>query len=116
MTGSSNLERRRHPRNAVAARLRLTHPRHGSFEAVSRDISDGGLYLTAGRLPPFMPGATVQLQLLDSLNPAIVFNARVARGDDRGLALEVIDYELGGGNFPVDTLREQWNVVKQILA
>lgn len=116
MNGSSNLERRRHPRNAVAARLRLTHPRHGSFEAVSRDISDGGVYLTASRLPPFMPGATLQLQLLDSLNPAIVFNARVARGDEGGLALEVTDYELGGGRYSVDVLREQWNVVKQVLA
>jgi len=108
-------ERRRHPRNAVAARVRLTHSRHGSFEVQSRDISDGGVYLTGERLPPFMPGATFQLQLLDSVNPAIVFNARVARGDDKGLALEVIDYELGGDSYSVDVLRDQWNIVKQVL-
>ncbi len=108
-------ERRRHPRNAVAARVRLTHSRHGSFEALSRDISDGGVYLTGERLPPFMPGATFQLQLLDSVNPAIVFNTRVARGDARGLALEVIDYELGGDSYSVDVLREQWNIVKQVF-
>jgi len=115
MGASSSHERRRHPRNAVAARIRLTHSRHGSFEARSLDISDGGIYLTGERLPPFMPGATFQVQLLDSVNPAIVFNTRVARGDAKGLALEVIDYELGGDSYSVDVLRDQWNIVKQIV-
>lgn len=113
---SPDVERRRHPRNTVAARMRLTHRLYGSFEGHSRDISDGGLYLTVLTLPPVMPGATVQLQMLDSVNPAIVFNARIARGESLGLALELIDYEVGGNAYPVETLREQWNMVRQLMS
>ncbi len=74
------------------------------------NISDGGmLVLVDAQVQQAFPeAASIKLCLLDSINPEIVFAGRVARNDDQGLGVRLLDYEFRGARYPLSELRRQW--------
>ena len=103
-------ERRSFPRVPVKARIRVSHSLIGTIEGESINISDTGLYLTLENVPRLPRGAHIGLQLLDSVNPGIIFNTRVIHVSDIGLGIAIVDYEFDGMRYTLDELRRQWHV------
>lgn len=103
-------ERRRSPRRTVKARIRITNSYLGMIDAYSRDISNTGLFLLLNPIPPIARGSYLGLHLLDSTNPLILFNARVVRMSHEGVAVALVDYEIGGRRYTMDELYRQWSM------
>ncbi|UCE90075.1 MAG: PilZ domain-containing protein [Pseudomonadota bacterium] len=101
-------ERRRHVRYRVEARVRLMIPAFGTREALTRDISDRGVFVAAEHLPALPRGAHVELQLLDSAYPSIIFNTKVVDATVRGVALMFVDFELDGVRHTMEALQQYW--------
>lgn len=112
---NSSKDRRNFPRIPVSARMRISHTRIGTFEGFSVNVSDNGLMLHARDVPRLPRGAHIGLQMLDSVNPGIVFNTRVIHCSEQGLGLVIVDYELNGMRFTLEELRRQWQVTRPDL-
>lgn len=110
-----NSERRSFPRVPVQARIRVSHSMIGTIEGQSINISDTGLYVSLANIPKVPRGAHVGLQMLDSVNPGIIFNTRVIHVSNQGLGIAIVDYELDGVRYTLDELRRQWHVSKKDL-
>lgn len=108
-------DRRSFPRIPVSARMRISHSRIGTFEGFSVNVSDTGLMLHMRDVPKLPRGAHIGLQMLDSVNPGIVFNTRVIHCNGEGLGLVIVDYELNGTRFTLDELRRQWHITRSDL-
>jgi len=106
------VERRRHPRHPVQARIRISNNFIGILEGYSRDISNNGVFLYLNPVPPVARGAYLALNMLDSANPDILFNARVIRTSTRGVAITLVDYEIQGRRYTLDELRRQWKMTR----
>lgn len=105
-------DRRSFPRNPVQARIRVSHSLIGTIEGQSINISDTGLYVNLENIPKVPRGAHVGLQMLDSVNPGIIFNTRVIHVSDQGLGIAIVDYEFNGVRYTLDELRRQWHITK----
>jgi hypothetical protein len=81
-------ERRRHPRLPLPARIRVMHASFGSMVVSSRDISDGGVFISNGEQPYPPVGELVQVQALDMPVEAEVLDARIVRVESSGVGLE----------------------------
>ena len=104
------IERRGFPRIPVQARIRISNAYIGIIEGYSRDISNTGLFIYTTPVPPVARGAYLGLNMLDSANPAILFNTRVIRATAKGVALTLVDYEIEGRRYTLGELRRQWKV------
>ncbi|MBI3561715.1 MAG: PilZ domain-containing protein [Gammaproteobacteria bacterium] len=104
------IERRRQTRHPVQARMRITNNFIGILEGYSRDISNAGVFIYLTPVPPIARGGYLGLQMLESANPTILFNARVARVDPRGVAVALVDYEIDGRRYTLQELRRQWKI------
>ena len=102
------IERRIFTRRLVNAMVRLTHGAIGNVKARTRDISDSGVYVEVFPVPKLPVGSHVKMNLLDSPQPEIEFNMKVARVESDGLGLMFIDYEVNGERFSIDNLRQQF--------
>ena len=105
-------ERRSFPRFPVKARVRVSHSLIGTIEGKSINISDTGLYVNLENVPKVPRGAHVGLQMLDSVNPGIIFNTRVIHVSDAGLGIAIVDYEFEGVRYTLDELRRQWHITR----
>jgi hypothetical protein len=105
-------ERRSFPRFPVKARVRVSHSLIGTIEGESINISDTGLYLTLENVPRVPRGAHIGLQMLDSVNPGIIFNTRVIHVSNAGLGIAIVDYEFEGVRYTLDELRRQWRMAR----
>lgn len=105
-------ERRSFPRMPVRARVRVSHSLIGTIEGRSINISDTGLYVTLENVPKVPRGAHIGLQMLDSVNPGIIFNTRVIHVSDAGLGIAIVDYEFEGVRYTLDELRRQWHMTR----
>ena len=105
-------ERRSFPRVPVRARVRVSHSLIGTIEGKSINISDTGLYVNLENVPKVPRGAHVGLQMLDSVNPGIIFNTRVIHVTDIGLGIAIVDYEFEGVRYTLDELRRQWHITR----
>jgi hypothetical protein len=105
-------DRRSFPRFPVKARVRVSHSLIGTIEGESMNISDTGLYLTLENVPRVPRGAHIGLQMLDSVNPGIIFNTRVIHVSDAGLGIAIVDYEFEGVRYTLDELRRQWQMAR----
>jgi len=105
-------ERRSFPRVPVKARVRVSHSLIGTIEGKSINISDTGLYVNLENVPKVPRGAHVGLQMLDSVNPGIIFNTRVIHVTDIGLGIAIVDYEFEGVRYTLDELRRQWHITR----
>ncbi len=101
-------EKREGARIAVRARVCLSHSTFGVIHAYTRDISDSGVYVELAEKPRLPVGAHVKLQMLDSALPEIVFNMKVERTDEEGIAMSFVDYEHDGQRHAMDTLKNTW--------
>ena len=106
-------ERRSFPRVPVRARVRVSHSLIGTIEGKSINISDTGLYVNLDNVPKVPRGAHVGLQMLDSVNPGIIFNTRVIHVTDIGLGIAIVDYEFEGVRYTLDELRRQWHITRR---
>lgn len=85
------------------------------LDGYSRDISDHGIFIFLDHVPPIPKGAHLALQMLDSVNPNIIFNAKVIRITNEGIAVSMVDYELFGQRYALEELRRQWQVARPDL-
>ncbi|MDZ7805428.1 PilZ domain-containing protein [Thiohalophilus sp.] len=102
-------EKRFQFRKPVPARVRISHSTFGVIQAVTRDISDAGLFVDLRHRLRLPIGAHIKLQFLDSARPEIAFNMKVIRETDEGIALTFVDFEVDGRRYKIDELREHWN-------
>jgi PilZ domain len=107
-----SIERRNFPRAPVQARIRVSNNFIGVVDGYSRDISNNGLYLFLSPVPPVARGAYLGLNMLDSANPDILFNARVVRTTAQGVAVTLVDYELRGRRYTLEELHRQWSMTR----
>jgi len=102
-------EKRACVRIAVKARVCLSHSTFGVINTYTRDISDTGVFVALTTDKPRLPvGAHVKMQMLDSALPEIVFNMKVERTVDEGVALSFVDYELDGQRHAMPALKTKW--------
>lgn len=102
------IERRVFVRHAVNARVKLTHSVIGEIITRTRDISDSGVFVETNPVPNLPTGSHIKMNLLDSPQPGIAFNMKVARVTSEGLGLKFIDYEIDGERYPIEMLRQQF--------
>jgi len=108
-------DKRKYNRRLVKAKIRLVHDTFGTLEAVTRDISDGGVFINLAVSPPFTVGDAIKLHFLDSAEPEAIFHATLIRVVDRGIALNFVDYEVAGVRRKIDELRAEY-LAKQSAA
>lgn len=87
------IERRLHERQQVDTRVRLYHPEFGSLDGVSRDMSDGGIFVLLDEVPELQPGNGESRFQCGFRNMDIVFDACCVRITDQGLALCFVEGE-----------------------
>ncbi|MDH5181541.1 MAG: PilZ domain-containing protein [Gammaproteobacteria bacterium] len=97
-------ERRKHPRNAVRARVNISHGSFGTLNAVTLDISDGGISVLLETERKIPVGSHLQIRMLDSANPHINFNMKVIRQEGRVMGMQFIDFELRGQRHRIEEL------------
>jgi len=97
-------ERRILPRRLVNARVMLVHGSFGELRAVTRDISDSGVFVIINPVPKLPVGSHVKMHMLESKNPAIAFNMKVVRTTKAGVGMMFIDFEISGKRYPMDKL------------
>ena len=91
-------------RNAVEARANISHSHFGTLYALTRDISDTGMFVLLNEIPHLPKGSHVRVQLPESANPDIIFNMRVTRTTRDGVGLVFVDYELDGKRHKIEKL------------
>jgi hypothetical protein len=79
-------ERRGSARTRFESRVKVIHPVHGEEVLKTGDVSDGGIYVKAGRMPLEL-GDVVTVQIQDIPGPAPVIAMRVVRSDRDGYGL-----------------------------
>lgn len=91
-------------RSTVEARVNISHSHFGTLYALTRDISDTGMFVLLNEIPHLPKGAHLRVQLPESANPDIIFNMRVVRTNREGVALVFVDYELDGKRYKMEKL------------
>ena len=91
-------------RGVVEARVNITHSHFGTLYAITRDISNTGMFVLLNDIPHLPKGAHVRVQMPESANPDIIFNMRVVRTTHEGVGLVFVDYELDGKRHKIDRL------------
>lgn len=97
-------ERRASFRQVVEARVNISHSHFGTLHALTRDISDSGMFVLLKDVPDLPKGAHLRVQLPESANPAITFNMRVVRTTEDGVGLVFVDYEQDGERHEMSKL------------
>jgi len=83
-------EHRNSQRTPFKSRIRITHPIQGTFETVTRDMSDCGVFVLLGEAS-LEHGAEVEGQVLDLPGPeAPIVRMKVVRKEDDGVGLEFL--------------------------
>lgn len=91
-------------RGQVEARVNISHSHFGTLYALTKDISNSGMFVLLNEIPHLPKGAHVRVQLPESANPDIIFNMRVVRTTREGVGLVFVDYELDGQRHKIDRL------------
>ena len=86
-------EARKFPRTPVRLKVCLVISEQGQVFSVTRDISDGGLFvqLDADKVPDIGHEVNVQVQGLPNGMEAPWINMRVVRTDAEGIGLMIVD-------------------------
>ena len=106
-------ERRIHRRKLVNARVLLKHPTIGEHKTYTHDISDGGVFVLLQNTPDLPAGSELDMQLLDSGQPDVVFKMEIARIDKLGYGLKFLGYERKGKFHNMKQLRKDWEKQSQ---
>ncbi|WP_313517938.1 PilZ domain-containing protein [Pseudomonas sp.] len=78
---------RRHPRTPFKCRIKVSHPSFGDLIALTRDLSDGGVFIVHPRLVELSRGAVVRGQVQDLPIDAPVLLMRVVRHEEEGIGV-----------------------------
>ena len=108
-------ERRNYLRNPVNARVNISHGSFGSMIANTLEISDGGMSVLLDHERKIPEGSHLQIQMLDSANPHIIFNMKVIRSEGNVMGMQFIDYELQGVRHRIDELVDEMKKVMDDL-
>lgn len=104
-------EKRLSRRKLINARVSLHHPSFGVITGHTRDISDGGIFVNLKDIPEIPVGSKLKVQLMDSANTDIMFNAKMAHSNASGIGLVFINYEIDDVVYEMDELRD-WKETK----
>lgn len=90
--GSMQNEARQHPRTPIRLKVCLQMSEFGEIFAVTRDISDGGLFVLvdAERVPDIGDEVSVQVQGLPNGMEAPWVRMEVVRADREGIGLMIL--------------------------
>ena len=100
-------ERRASYRQTIEARVNISHSAFGTLHALTRDISDTGMFVLLNDSPHLPKGAHLRVQLPESSDPDIIFNMRVVRTTEEGVGLVFVDYERDGERHDMAKLLKQ---------
>lgn len=101
-------EQRKYMRNMVNARVRLRHPGIGETEAMTLNISNGGVLAITPIEYKLYPGSELVMQFLDARHSDIEFNMRVVRNDKSGMGLEFDSFMTDGEVYSIGKLPNFW--------
>lgn len=90
--GSQENDSRQYPRTPIRLKVCLQMSERGEIFAVTRDISDGGLFILidAEQMPPIGQEVRVQVQGLPNGMEAPWVKMRVVRTDSDGIGLMIL--------------------------
>ena len=102
-------EKRLFKRKLLNSKVKLSHPQSGDVEGLTRDISNGGVFVIVP--PGFQPsiGEECQLRLVESGNPELVFSMKVIRHDKAGIGLMFLGFEVDGSHHEMKHLKHFMN-------
>lgn len=102
-------EKRAHKRKLVNSEVRLFHDSFGEIESVTRDISNGGVFVIVQPEHELGVGELVKMALLESSDPNVLFNMQVMRHDKGGMGLMFINFEVDGQEYEMKNLNKFWS-------
>ena len=102
-------EKRIHKRKLVNSNVKLFHSSFGEIEAITGNISNGGIFVIAPSSIDLSPGSELKMQLLDSSDPNVVFNMQVVRHDNAGMGLMFVNFEAYGEIYEMKKLNLFWS-------
>lgn len=102
-------EQRKYERKLVKAGVKLFHPVFGETEAITRNISNGGVFVIVPPENELPQGTELKMQLLESSDPNVIFNMRVVRKDKAGMGLMFINFEANGEQYDLNKLNQFWS-------
>lgn len=84
-------EKRINIRTNVGLKILLSHPVTGAVTAVTRDISNSGVFIVTPESDKLPVGSIVTVQTQDGPEDAPILRMRVVRHENDGIGLEFID-------------------------
>lgn len=102
-------DKRKYKRKLVNARVRLIHASFGEIESITRDISNGGVFVIVAPENELPAGSELKMQLLESSDPNVVFNMEVIRHDNAGMGLMFSSFEANGELYEMKNLNQFWS-------
>jgi len=99
-------ERRKYKRKKVNSKVKVFHPIAGAFVATTKDISNGGILISAkGHADKIKQEDEAKVIFLNSGEVNVVFNMTIIRINKSEIAMEIINCEKDGKTFSVLDLR-----------
>lgn len=102
-------EKRLYKRKLVNTRVKLFHDSFGEIESVTKDISNGGVYVITQPEHEVPVGEQLQMALLQSSEPGVIFNMKVIRHDKGGMGLMFLGFEANGQQYEMKKLPNFWS-------
>lgn len=100
-------DRRKYSRKKVNSRVKVFHPKIGSFESKTKDISNGGILIAAKKgTEAIQNNDSLKVIFLDSEDIDIIFNMIVVRTVNNEIGLKFINCEKKGKTFEISDLRD----------
>ena len=97
-------DKRLYKRKLVNARVKLLHDSFGEVESVTKDISNGGVYVITKPEHEVAIGEQLKMVLLESSDTKVMFNMEVIRHDKGGMGLMFLSFEAGGQQYEMSKL------------
>ena len=102
-------EKRKYDRKLVNAGVKLYHPAFGEIETITRNISNGGVFVIVPPEHELPQGSELKMQLLESSDPNVIFNMQVVHHDKAGMGLIFINFEANGELYELKKLNQFWS-------
>ena len=102
-------DKRLYKRKLVNARVKLVHNSFGEIESVTKDISNGGVFVITQPEHEVAVGEQLKMVLLESSDPNVSFNMEVIRHDKGGMGLMFLSFESGGKQYEMKKLGKFWS-------
>lgn len=84
-------EKRQYPRMPISSKIRISHPSFGSMVVMTRDVSNGGVFLLMDDIPDLSTGSVVEGQIQDDVPDRPVVQMEIVRIDPEGVGLRFLE-------------------------